>query len=72
MGGPWPGQHEVLISYSRHLVTVASNGILNLHSGIVPGADPSLGAALNGLQLILNPVLFSDGFESGDTSAWGN
>jgi hypothetical protein len=70
VGGVWPGQHEELKSYSRHVATVGSNGFLNLHSGIVPGADEEDGAALNGVQLIFSGV-FMDGFESGDGSAWG-
>jgi hypothetical protein len=71
VGGAWPGHHEELISYSRHLVTVDGDGILNMHSGLAPGADPRLGAALNGVQLRPFNEIFSDGFESGDTSAWG-
>lgn len=70
VGGAWSGDHQELISYSRHFATVGPGGDLDLHSGIVPGANAALGAALNGLQVIhLSPV-FADGFESGDTSAW--
>ncbi len=69
VGGPWPGGHQVAISYSRHLAVVSDNGQLNLHSGIVPAADPALGAALGGLQ-ILRLDIFADGFETGDTSRW--
>ena len=68
VGGLWPGNHAPLVSYSRHLVQVDGTGWLYLHSGIVPGADPLLGAALNGLQVRL--ATFVDGFESGDTAAW--
>lgn len=68
VGGFWPGAHAPYASYSRHLVPVDATGWLYLHSGIVPGADPLLGAALNGLQVRL--VTFVDGFESGDTAAW--
>ncbi len=70
VGGEWSGHHQRLVSFSYHLVKVESDGILNLHSGIVPQADPQLGAALNGLQLI-RADFFGDAFESGDTSAWG-
>lgn len=70
VGGAWPGQHEELVTYSRHLVTVAVDGILNMHSGLVPGADPQLGAALNGVQIRPWSEIFGDGFESGDTDAW--
>ena len=69
VGGPWTGAHQELVSYSRHFVTVGADGNLDLHSGIVPEADPDLGAALNGLQLIYNGI-FRDGFESGDLSGW--
>ena len=68
VGGVWPGAHAPLVSYSRHLARVDFTGWLYLHSGIVPGYDPLLGAALNGLQVRL--ASFADGFESGDTSAW--
>lgn len=70
VGGPWLDGHHELVSFSRHFVTVGADGNLDLHSGIVPGANPMLGAALNGLQLILASPIFSDGFESGDTTAW--
>ncbi len=71
VGGIWPGQHEELISYSRHLAVVDEEGSLDLHSGIVPGADETEGAAFNGLQ-ILRVDIFSDGFESGDVLSWGS
>ena len=70
VGGVWPGGHQELISYSRHLAIVGADGELNLHSGVVPAADPALGAALNGLQ-VLRVDIFADGFETGDTSRWG-
>lgn len=70
VGGPWTGSHEELVSYSRHHVEVAADGILNMHSGVSPGADPLLGAALNGVQIRPFAEIFSDGFEGGDTSAW--
>lgn len=68
VGGPWPGSHAPLVSHSRHLAVVGASGDLDLHSGVVPGADPALGAALNGLQLDL--ARFADGFEQGSTAAW--
>ncbi len=71
VGGAWPGGHQELISYSRHLAIVGAGGDLDLHSGIVPAADPALGAALGGLQLLRIDV-FADGFETGDTSRWGS
>ena len=71
VGGVWPGDHQELISYSRHVATVGEDGNLDMHSGIVPEANPALGAALNGVQLRrLNGPFFADGFESGDTSGW--
>ncbi len=69
VGGSWTGGHQELISYSRHLATVGAGGDLDLHSGIVPAADPALGAALAGLQM-LRLDIFADGFETGDTSRW--
>ncbi|MCA9291312.1 MAG: hypothetical protein KDA25_09290 [Phycisphaerales bacterium] len=50
VGGPWPGQHEPGVTYSRHVAEVTT-GLLRVHSGIVPGADPALGAAMNGVQI---------------------
>ncbi len=71
VGGPWPGGHLELVTYSRHVAVVGADGNLDLHSGIVPGHDPALGAALNALQIRpLAAVIFEDGFESGDTSGW--
>lgn len=70
VGGPWAGEHQDLVSFSRHFATVGVDGSLDLHSGIVPGADPLLGAALNGIQLVFHSAIFNDGFESGDISAW--
>jgi hypothetical protein len=69
VGGPWSGQHQELVSFSRHLASVGQDGRLDLHSGIVPGFDPGLGAALNGLQ-VLRIDVFADGFESGGLTAW--
>ncbi|MEM8964554.1 MAG: hypothetical protein AAGD38_23915 [Acidobacteriota bacterium] len=71
VGGPWAGQHQQLVTYSRHTATVGADGNLDMHSGIVPGASPLLGAALNGVQ-IRRISLFADGFESGDLSAWSS
>ncbi len=71
VGGVWPAAHAELISYSRHLAEVGADGELNLHSGIVPGANAALGAALNALQ-VLRVDIFADGFETGDTSRWGS
>jgi hypothetical protein len=53
VGGRWPGGHAPLVTYSRHISYVQNNGqgLLRIHSGIVPGADPLLGAAMNGLQI---------------------
>lgn len=70
VGGAWPGQHQELVTYSRHVATVGGDGALWLHSGIVPGAEPTLGAALNGIQIRPVDLLFSDSFESGDLSRW--
>ncbi len=51
IGGAWTGQHEKFVTYSEHIAVVGENGVLNTHSGIVPGADAMDGAALNGVQL---------------------
>jgi hypothetical protein len=71
VGGAWPGEHEELVTYSRHLVEVGADGILNMHSGITPEGNPALGAALNAVQIRPATEIFADGFESGDTDAWG-
>lgn len=70
VGGAWPGGHEELVTYSRHLLTVGADGELDFHSGIVPGANELDGAAMNGVQFRLIEVVFRDGFETGDTSNW--
>lgn len=69
VGGVWTGDHEELISYSRHVAIVGDDGNLDLHSGIAPEMQEEDGAALNGMQ-VLRVDIFRDGFESGDTSAW--
>ena len=69
VGGLWPGDHAPLVSYSRHVAVVGPFGDLDLHSGIVPGADETLGAALNGLQ-VRRIDLFRDGFESQGLAGW--
>ncbi len=52
IGGAWPGQHVEEVTYSRHRANVtAANGLLRLHSGIVPDEDPAMGAAFNGVQI---------------------
>ena len=50
IGGAWSGEHIPTISYAYHDALV-TNGTLQVHSGIVPDADPELGAALNGIQI---------------------
>ena len=62
IGGVWPGQHQLGISYSRHIAIVGPDGNLDFHSGIVPGEDPMMGAAMNGFQVRF-VGLFKDGFE---------
>jgi hypothetical protein len=60
VGGAWPGQHQELVTYSRHYCRVGppgNDGLLRLHSGIAPGEDPMLGAACNGVQLRKLPPL---------------
>lgn len=50
VGGAWPGGHQNLVTYSRHNCIVTT-GLLRTHSGIVPGHNPALGAAFNGVQI---------------------
>jgi hypothetical protein len=55
VGGVWIGSHENGVSYSIHVATVAGSGPqagnLGVHSGVPPGGDFGIGAALNGLQI---------------------
>jgi len=53
VGGAWPGQHAEGVTYSRHIAHVGTSipGLLRVHSGIVPGQDPGLGSAFNGIQI---------------------
>lgn len=51
VGGGWSGSHEEGVTYSIHYAIVGANGRLRLHSGIVPGGEPSIGAACNGVQV---------------------
>lgn len=62
VGGPWPGQHQQGVTYSRHIADVTT-GLLRVHSGIVPGNNPALGAAFNGIQI--RPLSPADVNESG-------
>ena len=57
------------MTYSRHVAIVGPDGNLDLHSGIVPGANAALGAALNGLQIRLLDALFADGFDQPDATS---
>ncbi|TWT41241.1 hypothetical protein RAS1_39350 [Phycisphaerae bacterium RAS1] len=60
VGGAWPGGHAAFVTYSRHTCLVTT-GRLQAHSGIVPGADQLLGAALNGVQFrAISPPLVGD------------
>ncbi|MEZ5332012.1 MAG: hypothetical protein R2991_08135 [Thermoanaerobaculia bacterium] len=68
VGGEWPGGQREATTFSRHWADVGVDGNLDLHSGISPGGNELLGAALNALQI--RPVLFGDGFETGDTGRW--
>src|SRR5215831_7065675 len=51
VGGAWTGTHVAGVTYARWVLTVDSSGFLGSHSGIVPNALPSNGAALNGVQI---------------------
>src|SRR5215813_341006 len=51
VGGAWTGSHVEGVTYARWVLTIDSSGFLGSHSGIVPNALPSNGAALNGVQI---------------------
>ena len=51
VGGAWPGEHQDGVTYSTHYANVGGNGLLRMHSGIVPGGEPATGAACNGVQV---------------------
>lgn len=51
IGGPWPGDHVEGITYAVHVVEVDQSGFMGTHSGNVPGADLTIGAAYNGMQI---------------------
>ena len=55
VGGPWPGHHELLVSYSQHVAEVAASGPdagqLRAHSGVPAGGSYQIGAALNAIQI---------------------
>ncbi len=53
VGGEWPGQHELGVTYSQHTAEVLEDGRLRTHSGVAAGANPALGAAFNGIQIRL-------------------
>jgi hypothetical protein len=51
VGGAWTGTHLEGVTYARWILTIDSSGFLGSHSGIVPGAIASNGAALNAIQI---------------------
>jgi hypothetical protein len=51
IGGAWTGAHVQGVTYSRHILTIGSDGFMGSHSGVVPGAVAANGAALNGFQI---------------------
>jgi len=51
VGGAWTGDHAQGVTYSIHYGIVGANQKLRMHSGIAPGAEASLGAACNGVQI---------------------
>lgn len=58
IGGAWPGGHQEGVTFSRHYCIVGPpQGLLRTHSGIVPGQNPAMGAAFNGIQLRKLPAL---------------
>lgn len=54
VGGAWPGEHEILVTYAKHISHVGPpnlDGRLRVHSGVAPGGNFALGAACNGMQI---------------------
>ena len=49
-GGSWGGQHDLGITYVRHIVEV-TNGFMGPHSGLTIGGNEAIGAMMNGIQL---------------------
>jgi hypothetical protein len=47
VGGAWPGQHELGVTFSRHTVNV-TNGVIGLHSGLFGGQIQS---GINAIQV---------------------
>ena len=70
VGGPWPGGHQELITYSRHVATVTADGRLDFHSGIVPGGGPRGRRRPERRPDLLLGEIFADGFETGSTARW--
>jgi hypothetical protein len=50
VGGAWTGAHAEQVTFARQLLTVSA-GKLGPHSGIPPGGDPVIGAAMSAIQL---------------------
>lgn len=67
VGGPWSGRHVEGVTYARQFVSVAPTGFMGGHSGNLPRAELSVGAAMNGVQLRkLDPADFNhDGVVNG-------
>lgn len=57
-GAAWPGEHVEGVTFTRHIVTVASGGsmaTIGMHVGVPSGGNTTIGAPLNGFQLRLLP-----------------
>lgn len=55
VGGEWPGQHQLYVSYAVHIAEVEAAGpnagLLRGHSGVPDGGSLAAGAALNAVQI---------------------
>jgi hypothetical protein len=61
VGGAWTGAQSENVTFARLFVDIPSGGTMGTHSGVPPGGNFTIGAALNGIQirrLVAEPSLF--------------